>query len=129
MVADVFAIKVCAYAIMSNHYHIVVRIDADSTTHWSDEEVTRRWLQIFTGPMLMRRYLAGVKLTSGELKCVAELLVTWRERLADLSWFMRCLNEPIARMANAEDHCTGRFWEGRFKRSLLFGYLVCWLVE
>jgi hypothetical protein len=104
---------------MSNHYHIVVRIDADATTHWTDEEVARRWLQIFTGPLLIHRYLAGVKLTGGELKCIADLLATWRERLADLSWFMRCLNEPIARMANAEDHCTGRFWEGRFKSQAL----------
>jgi putative transposase len=118
-VCSIFAADLCAYAIMSNHYHIVVRIDADATTHWPDEEVARRWLQIFTGPLLMHRYLAGVTLTSGERKCVGDLLATWRERLANLSWFMRCLNEPIARMANAEDRCTGRFWEGRFKSQAL----------
>ena len=104
---------------MNNHYHIVVRIDVDAVSHWTDEEVARRWLQIFTGPILIHRYLAGVELTSGELKCVADLIATWRERLANLSWLMRCINEPIARMANAEDHCTGRFWEGRFKSQAL----------
>ena len=119
LVCSVFAIDLCAYAVMSNHYHVVVRINADEIEQWSDEKVARRWMQIFPGSVLMHQYLTNADLTKADLKCVAELFVTWRERLGNLSWFMRCINEPIARMANAEDHCTGRFWEGRFKSQAL----------
>ena len=40
-----FAIGVYAYAVMSNHYHIVVKIDADATKGWSNQEVAERWLR------------------------------------------------------------------------------------
>lgn len=119
LLSSVFAIDLCAYTVMSNHYHIVVRIDVDRATQWSDKEVARRWMQLFSGTLLMRQYLTNADMTVAERECVADLTSTWRRRLADLSWFMRCLNEPIARMANGEDHCTGRFWEGRFKSQAL----------
>lgn len=118
-VCSVFAVDLCAYAVMSNHYHIVVKINVRRVADWTDEEVAQRWMQIFSGPQLMHQYLAGTELTEFQLKCVAELFALWRERLADLSWLMRCINEPIARMANREDHCTGSFWEGRFKSQAL----------
>jgi hypothetical protein len=104
---------------MSNHYHVVIRINRDQAGAWSDREVAERWMQIFTGPLLMHRHMAGANLTAPELEQVAELSATWRQRLCNISWFMRCINEPIARMANAEDHCTGRFWEGRFTSQAL----------
>jgi len=119
LLCSVFAVDLCAYSIMSGHYHVVIRIDVDEVKQWSDTEVARRWMKIFSGPLLMHQYLDNADLTGPELEYVADLFVTWRNRLCDLSWFMRCLNEPIARMANAEDHCTGRFWEGRFKSQAL----------
>ena len=119
LLCSVFAVDLCAYAVMSNHYHIVIRINQGQAVEWSDREVAERWMQIFTGPILMHRHLAGTDLTSLELEQVAELMAKWRKRLCNISWFMRCINEPIARMANTEDHCTGRFWEGRFTSQAL----------
>ena len=119
LLSSVFAVELCAYAIMSNHYHIVLKVNVDQVMQWSDKEVARRWMQIFNGNLLVHQYLMKAELTKTDLKYVASTITTWRHRLCDLSWFMRCLNEPIARMANAEDHCTGRFWEGRFKSQAL----------
>jgi len=118
--ADVFGIDVCAYAVMGNHYHLVLKVDKHLVTALSDFEVLRRWTRIFRGPLLIRRYLDGWSLSGAEMQTVCEIAAVWRRRLYDISWFMRCLNEYIARRANAEDECSGRFWEGRFKsRALL----------
>ena len=120
--ASVFTIDVAAYAVMSNHYHAVLRVDAARAQALGDDEVLRRWTQLFTGPLLVQRYLVpAVRETMGQAERdkVHEFAETYRQRLADVSWFMRVLNETIARQANAEDRCKGRFWEGRFKSQAL----------
>ena len=55
--ASVFTIDVAAYAVMSNHYHVVLRVDADRAAALTDDEVLARWTRLFTGPMLVQRYL------------------------------------------------------------------------
>lgn len=119
--ASVFTIDVAAYAVMSNHYHAVVRVDKARALALDDEAVLRRWTQLFAGPMLVQRYLSEARSQMGDAECakVREFADLYRQRLHDLSWFMRVLNESIARQANAEDGCTGRFWEGRFKSQAL----------
>ncbi len=116
---SVFAIEVCAYAVMSNHYHVVLHINTAAAESWNRDDVFARWTQLFTGPVLVQRYLAGVKLDQGELLRLDEYAEEYRSRLMDVSWFMRCLNEHLAREANKEDQCKGRFWEGRFKSQAL----------
>jgi REP element-mobilizing transposase RayT len=115
--AAVFALDVAAYAIMSNHYHLVLRLAPERAASWTTQEVLRRWTSLFTGPQCVRRYLSAQHAGMDEAeRAQAETLAqTYRARLADLSWFMRVLNESIARQANREDEATGRFWEGRFK--------------
>ena len=119
--AQVFAIDIAAYAVMSNHYHLVAHVDRARALSWSTDDVLARWTRLFSGPPLVVRYLSPERAALGaaELARIAEYAECYRARLHDLSWFMRVLNESIARQANAEDECTGRFWEGRFKSQAL----------
>ncbi len=118
--ASVFTIDIASFAIMSNHYHIVVRVDKAKAEALSVDEVLARWTQLFAGNPLVQRYLECPADASRSLvQSVHELAEIYRERLHDISWFMRVLNESIARMANKEDGIKGRFWEGRFKSQAL----------
>lgn len=119
LVARSFAIDVCAYAVMSNHYHLVVRLNPSAAEQWSDDEVIDRWRALYALPVLVARYCRGELESAAAVARARETIGLLRERLSDLAWFMRSLNEPLARQANAEDKCTGRFWEGRYKSQAL----------
>lgn len=117
--AEVFAIDVAAYSVMSNHYHIVLRVDQEMAESWNSLEIIEQWNALFNLPVIISRFLKGECTTAAELKVVDEITQKWRLRLMDISWFMRILNEFVARESNREDNVTGRFWEGRFKSQAL----------
>jgi REP element-mobilizing transposase RayT len=117
--ASIFGIDVCAYAVMSNHYHIVLHINKPKALAWSNMEVCERWHKLFRGTPLTQKYLRSERLSEAEMIAVELKLDQWRLQLTDISWFMRLINEPIARQANHEDNCTGKFWEARFKSQAL----------
>lgn len=106
--ASIFSIHICAYAVMSNHYHLVLYVNTDIAQNWSEEEILHRWTLLFGSSTAKRIATFPPELA---IKKIEEL----RDRLSNLSWFMRCLNEPIARRSNLEDEVEGRFWQGRFK--------------
>ena len=118
--AGVFAMDVLGFSVMSNHLHVILRNRPDVVKTWSDEEVARRWWNLFPS----RRNQDGSPAEPAEtdlksLMADAKVLAELRARISSVSWFMRCTSEVIARMANAEEECTGRFWEGRFKATVL----------
>ena len=117
--ATCFSVELYAYAVMSNHYHIVLHIDPKAAQKLSDYEVAHRWITLtpptHKGEIDQFRFDAKVEALAGN----AERLAVCRRRLGDLSWFMRFMNEWIARRANAEDGCKGRFWEKRFESRVL----------
>jgi REP element-mobilizing transposase RayT len=115
----VFAIDICAYAVMSNHTHVVLYVDKILADGWDTNEVLKHYHKLHKGTLLTQKYVKGDVLSPGELISFNETVVQYRQRLYDISWFMRNLNEYIAREANKEDACTGRFWEGRFKSQAL----------
>jgi hypothetical protein len=108
--STVFAIDVCAYAVMSNHTHVVVHVDKIEAGSWGNDQVLRHYHKLHKGTLLTQKYLKGDKLSPGELISFDETVERYRQGLYDISWFMRNLNEYIAREANKEDGCTGRFY-------------------
>ena len=119
LLSSLFSIDLCSYAVMSNHYHLVAHLDPGRTDAWSNEEVAQRWTTLYQGPILVQQWLSGASINKAQQQTVDDIIAIWRERLSSLSWFMKCLNEPIARKANQEDKCTGHFWESRYKSQAL----------
>ncbi len=118
--AGSFGLDVMAFAILSNHIHLVLRNRPDIVACWSDLEVARRWYRLCPfrkqedgSPEEPNQY--ELAMLTNDPDRMAEL----RRRLSHPSWLMKMLCENIARRSNREDECTGRFFEGRYKMTRL----------
>jgi hypothetical protein len=113
--AQIFAVGVGGFSVMDNHLHVLLRLDPDVASGWSDEEVVRRWGTLFPPRDKSRQPLPVCD--NWVQWCLADVrwVKTIRERLQSLSWFMKCLKEPLARLANRQDEARGAFFEKRFK--------------
>jgi hypothetical protein len=113
--AEIFAVGVGGFSVMDNHLHLLLRLDPDVAQGWSDEDVVRRWGQLFPPRDKSRKALPISNVWVQEQLKDVPWVAMMRERLQDISWFMKCLKEPLARLANREDKARGAFFESRFK--------------
>ena len=111
LLSTIFSIDILSYTVMSNHYHLVLRVDTLNSQSWSFDEVIQRWLCLHKGPFLIQKYQKGEALDKTEMNVIAKIVDDWRVRLSSISEFMQQLNQVIARQANMEENCTGRFWD------------------
>lgn len=119
--ASIFAVDVCSFGIMHDHHHETLRTRPDIADSWTDQEVAQRWITLFPHRRSRKKHQTSNPRILDILSS-PNRIATLRRRLSSLSWFMRCLNEPIARAANKEDQVKGRFWESRFKCTVLLDH-------
>jgi hypothetical protein len=112
---DIFAVTVGGFSVMDNHLHVLVRLDPEVARGWSDLEVVQRWGRLFPPRDKSRRPMPVSDQWIQERLANPEWVVVARHRLQNVGWFMKCLKEPLARLANRQDKTRGTFFEGRFK--------------
>jgi len=114
--AGSFGIDLLGFAILSNHFHLILRSRPDVVKTWNDTEIARRWLKLCP----IRRDSQGQPEEPNEMELNSirndrHKLETIRLRLSDIAWWMRLLCQNIAMRANHEDQEIGRFWQSRFR--------------
>ena len=114
--AAAFGIDLLCHAILSNHFHLILRSRPDVVATWDDAEVARRWWMLCP----LRRDAEGraAEPTDAELGMIRHdpaRLATIRSRLSDISWWMRLLSQNVAQRANKDDGEVGKFWQARYR--------------
>ncbi len=113
--SQIFYIGIDAFAIMDNHMHVVVEtkyLEADSA---DAEDIAFRWLYLH--PKKRDKKGLPIPPSRDEIKKFiknSEEIEAVRAKLRDLSYYMKELNQTIAKKINKEDETMGRFWQGRF---------------
>lgn len=107
-IAEVFAVAVGGFSVMVNHFQLLL-LDPDVAREYADEQFVGRWRRLFPPrdklrqPTPVNEHLVRWRLTD------ALWVATARQRLQSLIRFMKCLKEPLSRLANRQDKTRGTF--------------------
>ena len=116
LLAANFGIDLLSMAVLSNHFHLILRSRPDVVETWDDSEVARRWLMLC--PKRKKPDKSPEEPNEFELNSIRsdpEKLATIRKRLSDVAWWMRLLCQNIGTRANQEDKQVGKFFQGRYR--------------
>ena len=111
-----FGIDLLNFAILCNHFHLILRSRPDVVNTWKDREVAKRWCILCPKRKTSKRSAgeptqAEINSITSNKKEIKEI----RSRLSDISWWMRLMCQRIAQWANKEDKESGKFWQARFR--------------
>ena len=114
LLAAQFGIDLLGFAILSNHFHLILHSRPDCLAQWADTEVARRWLMLC--PVRKDHEGRAEEPNAMELNAIRndpDRLTGIRSRLSDISWWMRLLCQQIAVLANHEDAEIRKFFQSR----------------
>ena len=93
--AKVFCIDIAAYAVMSNHFHIVLHVNQSKARELTDLEIVQRWHQLYKGSIITQKFERGEELSEAQVAMLEDIIKLWRDRLISISWYMRRLNRNL----------------------------------
>ncbi|WP_196139341.1 hypothetical protein [Aliikangiella sp. G2MR2-5] len=83
-------------------------MDVEKARSWSEANIIRRWKRLYKIPEVVKQYQKNPQ-ADGIAEVAQDIIEEWRNRLMDISWFMRGLNEYLAREANKEETSNPAF--------------------
>lgn len=117
-VAAFAGVDVVSWCLMSNHFHLLVRVPALDPESLSDEEVLSRMEHIYA-PARMRHF-RGVWERLGTAEARRAFLAPFRARMANLSEFVKTVKQRFTQWYNHRNDRDGTLWECRFHSVMLF---------
>lgn len=120
-VADFSGVEVLTYCVMSNHFHVLVRVPVLGDV--SDAELMRRYKVLYPKPTKYQE--ASIKVLERDLAAGGEEAEAVRQRLVvrmgDVSEFMKTVKQRFSVWFNKSHRRYGTLWADRFKSVLVEG--------
>ena len=113
--AEFSSVEIITYCLMSNHVHLLVRVPAEITA--TDEELVGRAVKFYGKRSLYVQTLQRSLKKQGALP--GDLRAGLRERMGDVSVFMKELKQRFSKWFNKERNRFGTLWAERFKSLLV----------